>query len=483
VREVRAGHLEVTNDLVSLLREVMQPAESAIDGLERGSPAPDTPIPVVDSLERLINEAREQPRGKEAKSVDKTKRSGALNYLPVDPERLADASRAARAATGSASELARWVGEALAFREEFRSKIVKQEEALREALDSLPKGLAEAAAGGPVTELSKRLSGKVRALAVLSAEQEESLASMLHRVNDAARTCAHAVAESGKAVSLIGTVSLATILDRFPRIAREAAEGQGKKILFTAYAGTVEVDAALAGALAASLNRCLKIAIARSIETPRHRKKAGKKPTATVILRAREDVKGIEITLSDDGKGLSDRIVQSVEASIGAGLRKRGGSVKVVSTAGKGLRNTFILPRMSAPGRAPGSFLLAKAGETVYAVPEGFIEECAKVRPSETVGSGESERLKRGSVALPVVRLGVAQGGGAAVIVRDQDRRAALLLDDFMGTEILFTAPIAHRDARTPGAFDAGIRTDGTLALILDVPVLLEKLDIGKRRR
>jgi len=480
VREIRGRRLEVTTGLLSLLRSAVRASASAIAAVETGASAVEDAKPVAASLERLIREAREvrHPSVAPKQAAEMKRAPVTVALFPQDPERISIAFEASRTAAGAAADLSQAIEAALALRDELGSRIKKQEKALKEVLDALPGRLSAVAGGEPVTVVSKELAEKINTLAVLASEHEESLAASLGRMNASTRACMRAAAEAGNAVSRIATVPVSAVLGRHDRAVAEAAARSGKKVSFSLQAGAVEVDASLAGVLSTALRRCVRLAVENGIDSPRTRKRKGKSQIALLTVFAREDTEGVMVALSDDGGGLSPRSIRSADASIGAGLRRKGGGLEIDSDAGKGTKFTLRLPcpRAGAPSL---SGLVVKAAGTVYAVPEPFVQECVTIEPSDTVGAGECEGLKRGGETLPVHRLGDKSRGRAAVIVRYGGLSAALLFDAIMGSESLFPAPIAHRDARVPGMLDAGIRGDGSVALILDVPALLQKAAVA----
>jgi len=88
------------------------------------------------------------------------------------------------------------------------------------------------------------------------------------------------------------------------------AERLGKLVCFTLQGGEVRVPDRATGLLDA-LTLLLRNAIDHGIELPADRSSAGKNPVGSVILRARRAPDGLELELSDDGRGIDEPSVRA----------------------------------------------------------------------------------------------------------------------------------------------------------------------------
>jgi chemotaxis protein histidine kinase CheA len=61
-----------------------------------------------------------------------------------------------------------------------------------------------------------------------------------------------------------------------------------------------------------------------------------------------------------------------------------------------------------------------------------------------------------------------------AVIVRDNQRRGALLIDELLGQQQVVIKPLDRGVGTVPGVSGGAVIGDGTISLIVDVPSLLD---------
>ncbi len=244
---------------------------------------------------------------------------------------------------------------------------------------------------------------------------------------------------------------------------------------------------------------------------------AGKSPTGRVTLRAFQQGGNIFIELTDDGKGLNRQAILSkaVERGIiaagetlsdadicnlifqpgfstakeitdisgrGVGMdvvrrnvEELQGSVQVRSSEGQGSTMTVRLPLTLAILDG----LLVQVRSEVYVIPLLSVVESISLEPNEIrmlVSAGEVIML-RGEV-IPVISLGSLLQSDTAnetaqkhllVIVEDQGRRLALIVDELLGQQQVVIKNLEANFRKVPGVAGATILGDGCVALILDI--------------
>ena len=99
-------------------------------------------------------------------------------------------------------------------------------------------------------------------------------------------------------------VPIETLFNRFPRPVRDLAREQNKKIDLVIQGNETEMDRAMVEALSDPLLHIIRNAVDHGIEPADERKKQGKSPTGTVVLRARQDKNQVVIEVEDDGRGI-----------------------------------------------------------------------------------------------------------------------------------------------------------------------------------
>jgi two-component system chemotaxis sensor kinase CheA len=127
--------------------------------------------------------------------------------------------------------------------------------------------------------------------------------------------------------------------------------------------------------------------------------------------------------------------------------------------------------------------LSIQLGDEVYIIPLVSITESIRPKPADlstVVGCGEVVSV-RGQV-LPIVRLHerfdviprvTDPTRGLLVIVEQEGRRVALLVDELLGQHQVVIKSLETNYRKVPGVSGATIMGDGRIAMILDVPGLI----------
>ncbi len=319
----------------------------------------------------------------------------------------------------------------------------------------------------------------------------------------------------------------------FPRMVREVARELGKKVRFEVRGESTGVDRDILDKLEAPLNHLIRNALDHAIEPPEERIAAGKETTGVVRLEARHSAGMLQITVSDDGRGvdparLRDKIVrkglvaaemaaQLTEAELleflflpgfstkeavteisgrGVGLdvvqdmvKTVGGVVRISSKPGRGTRFTLQLPITMSVIRA----LLVKIAGEPYAFPLNRIDRIVRV-PRDEVRRLEGRPhflMDEHLVGLidAVQVLGLPETVEAAdpmsvVVVSDRGNRFGMIVDEFLGERDLEVRPLDPRLGKPPDINSASVLDDGWPVLIVDVEDLVRSIDnlLGGKR-
>lgn len=97
---------------------------------------------------------------------------------------------------------------------------------------------------------------------------------------------------------------ISTVTDRLRRIVRDLAAREGKQIHLTIGGDQVPVDKAINEILRDPLVHLVRNAVDHGIETPDQRRSAGKTEAATLHIEAAVIAGRLQITVSDDGRGI-----------------------------------------------------------------------------------------------------------------------------------------------------------------------------------
>ncbi|WP_330632227.1 chemotaxis protein CheA [Halocatena halophila] len=213
------------------------------------------------------------------------------------------------------------------------------------------------------------------------------------------------------------------VVDRLPRLVRDIANAQEKRIDLEIDGNDVTFDRRIAERIREPLLHLVRNAADHGIESPATRKAAGKPPTGTIIVRAEQIRNGAIIEVEDDGAGIDPEAVLEAAVETGAipatdvtdydgteafdllfhhGLSTaesvtdvsgRGvgmeivdrvctaldGSVEIESTPGSGTTVRLHVPITAA--MAP--LLFIAAGTERFAIPQSAVEGVARKRHSE----------------------------------------------------------------------------------------------------
>jgi two-component system chemotaxis sensor kinase CheA len=175
---------------------------------------------------------------------------------------------------------------------------------------------------------------------------------------------------------------------------------------------------------------------------------------------------------SVSGRGVGmDAVLSAI-----TGLR---GTVEVTSRKGEGTRLTLRLPLSLAIIDG----LLVRLGPDVFVLPLIAVEECVEFDVTELTRNSGRRMLRIREHLVPFVDLADAlegtvenDGRRRVVIVRAEGERMGLVVDDILGQHQTVIKPMSAYHADLDDFAGATILADGTVALILDVAMLLRRL-------
>jgi len=313
------------------------------------------------------------------------------------------------------------------------------------------------------------------------------------------------------------------VFQRFPRMVRDIARNLGKEVAIEMIGEDTEIDKNLVDALADPMIHMIRNSVDHGIEMPSQRLKGGKDVRGLVTLKAEQLGDHIEITISDDGKGISadfmrktcieKKLINEAEAEQlsdndalqmiflpgfstaekltdlsgrGVGMdvvkttvERLNGYVSIDSTPGFGTSFTLKIPLTMAILQT----LMVEVGEQSYAIPlpgisEIFVYEQDKVN---VIDGQNLSRFREGSVPifyldeiLPPDDLIEVKGISKKIVaVSIGDKVAGLVVDNVVGQEEVVIKPMGAFLGELNEYAGATITGDGQVALILDVNKLL----------
>jgi two-component system chemotaxis sensor kinase CheA len=320
------------------------------------------------------------------------------------------------------------------------------------------------------------------------------------------------------------------MLERAARAGRIAARLTGKDVDFETHGGDVRLDKSLAEAMADPLLHILRNAVDHGIETIAERTASGKNARGRVRLEALIEGSRIVLRVADDGRGIDPlRVTRAaagqgiIEASrlltkeqalrlifrpgfstastvssvsgrgVGLDVVERaielvGGELRVSSEQGAGTTFEMILPTTLALCSA----VIVNSAGYRYCIDEKHIVETGFVASRDIDSSGDVECVRWRGALMPLVRMrqllaqpphGGVNGESVAVIISSSVGRemkasgvkqTALAVDAFGERTEALVRGLGRHAARWRGISGATELSDGTIALVLDLPHLLE---------
>ena len=315
-------------------------------------------------------------------------------------------------------------------------------------------------------------------------------------------------------------VQIGATFNRFQRVVREVSKELGKDIDLVITGAETDLDKTVVEKIGDPLMHLVRNSIDHGIESPEQRRAAGKPATGILRLNAYHDSGSIVIEVSDDGAGLNrERILakaidkglvqegQQLEdteidnlifepgfstADAVTNLSGRGVGMDVVKRNIAALRGTVELESRPGKGttfrvRMPLTLaiidgFLVGVDTCSFVVPLDMVLECVELNHETRTTTDRNYLNLRGEV-LPFIRLRDlfdAQGRPPrrenVVVVQYAGLKAGLVVDRLMGEFQTVIKPLGKIFSRVRGVGGSTILGNGEVALILDVPGLVQQM-------
>lgn len=328
-----------------------------------------------------------------------------------------------------------------------------------------------------------------------------------------------------------------TVFSKFPRMVRDLSQKAGKEVNFVVEGKETELDRSVMEVIGDPLIHTLRNALDHGLELPDERLAAGKARVGTVRLAACHEENNIVIRISDDGRGIdsqkliasalkkgaitqeaADRMderealnliflsglstakVVSDVSGRGVGMdivrnniEKLNGSLSIDTAIGKGTTFTIRLPLTLAIIQA----MLVEVLGRIYAIPLTSVHETIKVGVDTIRSVNNREVVVLRGATLPLIRLKnrlrttarqkkelAADGRGEQqkraekdwyiVVVGVSGKRVGFVVDKLVGKQEVVIKNLGRFVGDIRGFSGATILGNGRVALILDVPTIID---------
>ncbi|MBD3177431.1 MAG: chemotaxis protein CheA [Armatimonadia bacterium] len=321
---------------------------------------------------------------------------------------------------------------------------------------------------------------------------------------------------------------IANVFNRFPRMVRDLAKKAGKEIDFQVSGGETELDRSVLEFIADPLIHILRNAVDHGIEPPDVREEAGKPRKGAVDLNARHEENHIVIEVTDDGRGIdpekvkaaairrgqlteevaarmsrrevydlifapgtstADQITDVSGRGVGmdivkTNIERLNGQIDIQSQVGVGTTMAVRLPLTLAIIQA----LMVSSRQRIYAIPLSAVEETER-RPRSDVDTVRGrETITVRDKVIPLIDLSGALSYSREVpppeesdqlyivVVSVGEKLAGLIVDRLVGEQEVVIKSLGKFIGEIHGISGATILGDGTVALIVDVGALLNRV-------
>ncbi len=318
----------------------------------------------------------------------------------------------------------------------------------------------------------------------------------------------------------------------FPRLVRDVARTLGKQVRFEVRGEQTGVDRDILDKLEAPLSHLIRNSLDHGIELPADRETAGKPPAGTIRLEARHRAGMLQITLTDDGRGIDvehlrakavarglvarqvadqltelelleflflpgfstkDQVTEISGRGVGLDVvqsmvKNVGGSVRVATQTGRQTTFTLQLPITMSVIRA----LLVQIGGEPYAFPLTRIDQilfcpAASIRTVEGRQYFDRDGVSIGLVMAAQILETTGQPPAdpmPVVVISDRGQQFGMIVDSFLGERDLEVRPLDPRLGKVPDVNSASLLENGDPVLIVDVEDLVRSIDnvlMGRR--
>jgi two-component system chemotaxis sensor kinase CheA len=394
---------------------------------------------------------------------------------------------------------------ALEKQQQVKDAKTKQQRFIRvdaDKLDSLINLIGELVIAGAGGNLLARRSGDADLV-----EASESINGFIEEVRDTALS--------------LRMVPIGETFSRFQRVVRDVSKELGKDITLQISGADTELDKTVVEKIGDPLMHLVRNSMDHGIEKAELRAERGKPAQGTIFLNAYHDSGSVVIEVSDDGGGLNkDKILaKAIEKGLvspsqqlsdqeiyklifAAGfstadaitnISGRGVGMDVVRQNIESLRGTVSIDSMAGEGstisiRLPLTLaiidgFLVNVARSSFVIPLDMVVECVELDKTDRFAEDDHNYINLRGEVLPYIRLrelfdirGKSEHRENIVVIQYADVKAGIVVDELMGEFQTVIKPLSKIFSHVRGLGGSTILGSGEVALILDVPGLIEQV-------
>ncbi len=315
------------------------------------------------------------------------------------------------------------------------------------------------------------------------------------------------------------------VFGRFPRVVRDLARNLKKEITLELVGEETDLDKNLVEALADPLVHLVRNSVDHGVELPSVREAKGKPRVGKVILAARQEGDHILLSITDDGAGMDPDKLRGI--AVGKGIMDADAAARLSDTeafslifapgfstkteisdvSGRGVGMDVVKTKISQLNGSvdiqsklgEGTVFIIKVpltlaimptlmimlGSQCFALPLVSVNEIfhMDLTKSNIVDGQECVTIREKAIPIFHLKKWLVQGmhqnqdseEAHVVIVSVGTQRVGFVVDQLVGQEEVVIKPLGRMLQGTPGMAGATITGDGTIALILDIPSMLNR--------
>lgn len=314
-------------------------------------------------------------------------------------------------------------------------------------------------------------------------------------------------------------VQIGETFNRFQRVVHDIAAELGKDVQLVIEGADAELDKSVVERISDPLMHLVRNALDHGLETPAQRQLQGKTAQGTLLLRAYHDSGSIVIEIRDDGRGIDREKVRQKAIDRGlisaanelshrqidelifepgfstadavSNLSGRGVGMDVVKRNIEALRGTVDIN--SEPGSGTQFHLrlpltlaiidgfMVRIGSSKFVIPLDMVNECIELPVGQDQATAGAGYLNLRGEVLPFIHLHQLFGLGSTasdrrsiVVVRYGKQSAGLVVDQLLGEFQTVIKPLGKLFQFLQGISGSSILGSGDIALILDIPRLVQ---------
>jgi two-component system, chemotaxis family, sensor kinase CheA len=315
------------------------------------------------------------------------------------------------------------------------------------------------------------------------------------------------------------------VFGRFPRVVRDLARQLKKEINLELRGEETDLDKNLVEALADPLVHLVRNSVDHGVETPAEREAVGKSRVGTVVLSAEQEGDHILLLIQDDGRGMNPDVLRRKAVEKGvmdqdaadrlsdtecfnlifapgfstkeeiSDVSGRGVGMDVVKTKIAQLNGTISIESRSNIGttiriKVPLTLaimptLMVMLKNQAFAFPLVSVNEIFHLDLTQTniVDNQEVVVVREKPIPLFHLKRWLIRGeagsrkdaSGHVVVVSVGTQSVGFVVDQLIGQEEVVIKPLGKMLQGTAGMAGATITGDGRIALILDIPSMLNR--------